>query len=486
MSPAWVVLFVVISLFVLVGVVYLTLYLSSRSPYTRAPPLAGSKGWVSSAALSRALSSSARGHNHPVDLVFTWVDPTDAGWREDYERVVGIAGGTASERFPSPEAPPDTEINAAIESALRFAPWARMIYVVTARPQRPRAADRHPARVRVVHHDEIFEDGAPLPVFSTMPIIAHLHHIPGLAERFLHLDDDYYFGNYVFPDDFFTADGKPIVHTEHRHIPPQAYTKHDAYLRKIGRRFGNGLFMHVPRHTARPFTRSICEAMRRDFPKDYEATVAHQGLRSKTQCDFMFTAAVYGLHRGWAVSPSKTHLLPEQQHKAPSKSYVVRPVPLLCFNTYHEHIMAQVAALSQPPPPQRSGSSSILVVVKRPGDELTRYGRELVRAGSARVVFLSPPSSTKTKRWDKTLRVARALSQELDGSVDFIRARDVEEAASALSGVAFDRVYVDAACGEDGQALANHLKHAVERGFQISMSKVEAASLARLTEIYSF
>lgn len=153
--------------------------------------------------------------------------------------------------------------------------------------------------------------------------------------------------------------------------------------------------------------------------------------------------------------------------------------------------MAQVTALSQPPPKYNKQRHSILVVVSKPGSELSLFGKEIVKAASVCVVFLPTRArmvQESGRVWAKTLRVARCLSHELQGQVDFIRAESVDHAVNALSHIHFDHVYVDKTrVGEQGKELAERLKLSVsDTMYVVGKSKAESASLARLSHIYSF
>ena len=64
--------------------------------------------------------------------------------------------------------------------------------------------------MRVVHHDEV---GLPL-TFNTLSINTRLQHIPGLSERWIYMNDDFYVMNPIQAPAFFAADGRPIVWTE--------------------------------------------------------------------------------------------------------------------------------------------------------------------------------------------------------------------------------------------------------------------------------
>ncbi len=85
-------------------------------------------------------------------------------------------------------------------------PWVRHVYVVTDRQVPPWLNVEHP-QLTVVDHREIFRDPSVLPVFNSHAIESQLHHIPGLSEHYLYLNDDFFFGRPVQPELFFHANG---------------------------------------------------------------------------------------------------------------------------------------------------------------------------------------------------------------------------------------------------------------------------------------
>ena len=84
------------------------------------------------------------------------------------------------------------------------APWIRHVYLVTA-GQIPHWLNLDTPHLTVVTHEEIFPNKSDLPTFSSPAIEAHLHRIPGLSEKFLYLNDDVFFGQAVWPEDFYSA-----------------------------------------------------------------------------------------------------------------------------------------------------------------------------------------------------------------------------------------------------------------------------------------
>jgi hypothetical protein len=144
----------------------------------------------------------------PVDAVYTWVDGDDPAWRERMLRARAAAAGEqfhpeaqAANRFQSRD-----ELRYSLRSLEMYAPWIRRIFLVTDQ-QVPRWLDRSHDRLTVVDHRDIFTDTSALPIFNSSAIITQLHHIDGLAEHYLYLNDDMFFGRDVAPEAFWHGSG---------------------------------------------------------------------------------------------------------------------------------------------------------------------------------------------------------------------------------------------------------------------------------------
>ncbi|MBK7820149.1 MAG: Stealth CR1 domain-containing protein [Tessaracoccus sp.] len=163
-----------------------------------------------------------------IDAVFTWVDGADPAWQDrkrqrlqtlTHESLHEAAANDA--RFTQID-----ELRYALRAVARYAPWIRRIHLVTD-GQSPRwLADEFP-HVSLVRHEEIFSDPTALPTFNSHAIESRLHHIPGLAERYLYFNDDFLLGRYAQPTDYFTTDGRPRVFLTKESVPGGAATLED-------------------------------------------------------------------------------------------------------------------------------------------------------------------------------------------------------------------------------------------------------------------
>ncbi|MEQ8878008.1 MAG: Stealth CR1 domain-containing protein [Cyclobacteriaceae bacterium] len=145
--------------------------------------------------------------NKKIDVVYTWVNGDDP----DYLKIYNQYAATPKDLNPERIRDIYQLLRYSLRSLEKFAPWVNHIYLVTMRPQIPEWLNVDHPKITVVHHDEIFnpED---IPTFNYNVIESYLHRIPGLSDQFIYLNDDFLFGNLVTPDDFFSPEGKVLIH----------------------------------------------------------------------------------------------------------------------------------------------------------------------------------------------------------------------------------------------------------------------------------
>ncbi|XP_043943686.1 N-acetylglucosamine-1-phosphotransferase subunits alpha/beta isoform X2 [Protopterus annectens] len=95
------------------------------------------------------------------------------------------------------------ELRYSLRSVERHAPWVRHVFIIT-NGQIPSWLNLDNPRVTIVTHKEVFQNTSHLPTFSSPAIETHIHHISGLSQKFIYLNDDVMFGKDVWPDDFYT------------------------------------------------------------------------------------------------------------------------------------------------------------------------------------------------------------------------------------------------------------------------------------------
>ncbi|MCW2918314.1 MAG: hypothetical protein JWN52_6382, partial [Actinomycetia bacterium] len=220
----------------------------------------------------------------PVDVVYTWVDGSDAAWQIRRDTALGVVdAGTLNEqaandaRYISRD-----ELRYSLRSLAMYAPWVRHIWIVTD-SQVPVWLDISHPKVTVVDHKEIFGDRGALPTFNSHAIESQLHHIDGLAEHFLYFNDDVFLGRPVIPGDFFLSNGmtkfflsKAQVSLSQRSVadmPVLAAGKNNRKL--IEETFGHVLIQKM-KHVPSPLRRSLLAEIEERFPEESAETARHQ------------------------------------------------------------------------------------------------------------------------------------------------------------------------------------------------------------------
>ncbi|MCZ7531696.1 MAG: stealth family protein [Acidimicrobiia bacterium] len=225
----------------------------------------------------------------PVDLVYTWVDGSDPAWRDRKNGVLRELDLPAlnvnahnEARFKSRD-----ELKYSLRSVAAFADFVNHVWIVTD-DQIPAWLDLANPRVTVVDHKEIFGDSGRLPTFNSHAIEARLHHIEGLAEHYVYLNDDMFFGRRIVPETFFLSNGLSLFFPSTALMglgPASKDVEPVDAAAKNGRDLVHGRFGCVVsqkfRHAPYAQRRSVLLEMEEEFSEQFERTAAAQ-LRSPT------------------------------------------------------------------------------------------------------------------------------------------------------------------------------------------------------------
>jgi len=220
----------------------------------------------------------------PVDAVYTWVDGEDPRWQQRQAAALE-ANGWAGGRPQTTNAPRficHDELRYSLRSLHYFAPWVRRIFLVTD-AQVPDWLDTSHPQVTVVDHREIFGDTGRLPTFNSHAIESRLHHIPGLAEHFLYLNDDVFFGRPQTPDQYFLPNGiawffpssMPVDAGSPGSEDPPVMCAGKNNREVVARQFGRLLTQKI-KHTPHSLRRSVLAEIERGCPELVRATSGHQ------------------------------------------------------------------------------------------------------------------------------------------------------------------------------------------------------------------
>ncbi|MFG2882317.1 stealth family protein [Streptomyces sp. NPDC048297] len=241
----------------------------------------------------------------PVDAVYTWVDGDDpamaAKRRAHLERSGNViaARETGASRYTSHD-----ELRYALRSLEMYGGFVRHVFLVTD-SQVPAWLDPDARGLTVVDHRDILPADA-LPVFNSHAIESRLHHIPGLSEHYLYVNDDVFINRPVRAEHFFHGNGIARIPLSPLKIgvgPPHplepAPNSAGKNTREAIRRFHGRHITHKSLHTPHPQLLSVMWEM--------ESLGIEELLRT-TYSRFRSTSDVAPastLHHHWAIASGR-------------------------------------------------------------------------------------------------------------------------------------------------------------------------------------
>ena len=135
-----------------------------------------------------------------IDFVITWVDMNDPKWQAEFAKHSGKEGntknGVSEARFRD-----YGFLKYWFRGVEKFAPWVRRIHFVTS-GQKPEWLDTTNPKINLVNHKDYIPEQF-LPTYNSVVIERYIHKIPGLADRFVYFNDDFYIINKISTERFF-------------------------------------------------------------------------------------------------------------------------------------------------------------------------------------------------------------------------------------------------------------------------------------------
>jgi len=226
-----------------------------------------------------------------VDVVYTWVNGSDPAHRELLKKY-GRGGWDGGYRDYG-------VIKYSARSIAKFMPWVRNIIIIT-NGQIPNWVDTSSPRLRIITHDQIFDDPTNLPTFNSNAIEANIRNIPGLAPCLLYLNDDMFLAAPLSKDTFFDREGHLKLPMSKGFIAPMVEKmKHNTWHQLMGHSndvLNSYYYPNAVEPVKHAYPAHVCYFMRRDILEligkrwhdDIAATSAHRFRQSDdTQTPFM-------------------------------------------------------------------------------------------------------------------------------------------------------------------------------------------------------
>lgn len=232
----------------------------------------------------------------PIDIVYTWVNGADPAWQSRQREAISggssaSTDGASEHRFRSFD-----ELRYSLRSVYQFVPFVRNIYIVTDR-QHPEFLDLDDERIKVVDHVDIFEDKSVLPTFNSHAIETQLHHVEGLADHYLYMNDDVFFGRMASWSTYFDRFGGTKFFESRAGFGIGESGEHLNSVDNAGKNLqrlllGVGACAPVRKikHTPHAQQRDLQVELERTFPEAYDVTMR---ARVRSTTDVSFAAALH-------------------------------------------------------------------------------------------------------------------------------------------------------------------------------------------------
>lgn len=279
----------------------------------------------------------------PIDVVYTWVNHADPGWQalrasvRDVDLAQETDDGKCAARFINRD-----ELRYSLRALDQHAGWVRNVHIATNCAPPPWVDLDAPGLYWVPH--EAFLPADALPTFNSHAIESRLHHIPGLAEHFLYLNDDIVLTAPTAPSTFFLCNGMSKSFLEgYGTVLGDPHPDDPDYLnaarngkRLLERAFGRSV-ASLHKHAPMALRRDVLLEIEDRFPDQIGATTRSRfrALEDYSTVSFLYQHYAYFTCRA-APSQVSSRLVKAHQRRYPDtlaklRSRPHRPISL-CLN----------------------------------------------------------------------------------------------------------------------------------------------------------
>ncbi len=283
-----------------------------------------------------------------IDIVYLWVDGSDAEWLARKNQFLGANAHSNNEAISVARNADNDELKYSLRSVEKFAPWIRKIFIVTDE-QTPGWLNTENVKIQIVDLRELLPVEA-LPCYNSVIIEHFIWKIPGLASHFLYANDDMFFNAPVIPGFFFSAEGFPVVRLKRTfqgkwinftrnllHIHTNIYRKtiYRAALlveKKSGKYIGG-----MPHHNIDAYLKSdYREAAEKVFAKEIYATIHHHIRTEKDIQRIIYLYYALSANKGKLRYVNRYESCRIRLHKPDFMRFINKYQPVLfCLNDSH-------------------------------------------------------------------------------------------------------------------------------------------------------
>ncbi|KAI1318305.1 Xanthine phosphoribosyltransferase 1 [Mortierella claussenii] len=345
--------------------------------------------WIQHRILDASAATSSS-HHIVLDLVYTWVngsDPTLTDMKERYKALsplfqptIDMANGAGQVNKQSDQSANRfrdmNELKYSVRSVAEYAArdFFRKTHILTTEAvmnpstgqqqgQVPQWLDFENAKdiIELVPHSHVYDDQHHLPSFNSLSIESQMHHIPDLADVFVYLNDDMFFGRPLSASDFWTPLYGFVFHvdpttTVQPHIPeplkiptsvdewPSLQYTNALLSKQFGARH-RVYIAHIPHVLSVP----IMDEIQATWPEEFAKTSSHrfrgEGQAHDIQVSFLLAHYVMERQRETQLKSYWKYRLDKNQDGR--LDWEERQQLIRAIDHYHAIQQADIKGLSQ-------------------------------------------------------------------------------------------------------------------------------------------
>ena len=227
-----------------------------------------------------------------ISIVYTWVNGSDPHHQEIKSHYNGGVK-KADQRDRSMD-----ELRYSLRSLEKNLPWHEGTIYIVSPNQIPYWLNLEHPRIKVIDQADLLPPSAN-PTFNSFSIEFYLDKIPGLTERFIQLNDDYFFKRYIHPSFFFSQKrfpnfyyGRTHVHKGFHEADQISSLGSSTWIKKywgsvfhtngvIKEKYGDEAHIVMLQHAPYVWYRDIFEPMRQFYGHYLAETLTHKFRHSR-------------------------------------------------------------------------------------------------------------------------------------------------------------------------------------------------------------
>ncbi|KAJ3423667.1 hypothetical protein M0812_30201 [Anaeramoeba flamelloides] len=219
------------------------------------------------------------------------------------------------------------ELQFSLRSVHKYVPWINKIYILintnTDYPYWLKQPQEIGDQIVVVDRCQFFENPNHCPSYNSFAVYSVAHLIPGLSNKFLLMDDDFFFNQPITKDYLFAKNGLPKVYDIHKRMV--TYSKSDHSINVARERdfplYKYRIFSHMPK----PMRRDLIIRFHERYPGYAEFVQSHKTRYKQLTEDLSMIYYEFMFDRDWIVDEpverSCFYQLPKQQTNSIAKQF---------------------------------------------------------------------------------------------------------------------------------------------------------------------